>query len=224
MKIEIKHRRTGAVLYAMQIANSDPNPIRTTLEKGVIAGADLRNADLYGANLDGANLRSADLDSANLRSADLHGANLSNANLRDADLHDANLRDADLRDADLFGANLDDANLFGADLDGADLGVSYGDVPIVEGLDAQILERIESGQGKLDMGNWHTCETTHCRAGWAVVLAGEAGRDLERQLGTAIAGALIYHRSTGHVPDFYDSYAGAMNDIHACARRQIKAR
>ena len=36
------------------------------------------------------------------------------------------------------------------------------------------LKAIEDG-GKLDMSTWHRCGTTHCRAGWAITLAGAAG-------------------------------------------------
>jgi hypothetical protein len=201
MKIEIKHRRTGAVLYAMQIANDDQYPIRTALERAV--------AD--GVNLIGANLVSANLACAYLRGANLRGANLSYANLSYADLIDANLSDV----------NLSDANLFDADLSNADLtDAKYKGVPVVRRLDARILELIESGDGELDMTDWHTCKTTHCRAGWAVTLAGKAGRKLEAKIGTTAAGALIYHRSIGRVPDFHVSDEDALADIIACAHDQ----
>jgi hypothetical protein len=42
------------------------------------------------------------------------------------------------------------------------------------------------------MGNWHTCETTHCRAGWVVYLAGEAGYALEKKTSTLFAAMMIY--------------------------------
>jgi hypothetical protein len=231
--VEIKGRWTS-VLYATKVADDDPCPIRTTLEKAVADGVSLIGANLSGANLAGANLRSA-----NLVDADLTNANLSSAYLVDANLFSADLTGANLRGADLYGANLSGAYLCFADLTGADLidacltgmdltgvklsgvnlcGARYEDAPVVPKLDAQILERIESGQGELDMGTWHTCETTHCRAGWAVTLAGEAGRTLEAKIGTAAAGALIYHRSTGRVPDFYASDEDALADIVACAR------
>ena len=64
------------------------------------------------------------------------------------------------------------ANLRGANLSGAD-------VPIVKNLDAQILKAISDGGG-LEMGKWHTCDTTHCRAGWAITVAGDAGRGWSR--------------------------------------------
>lgn len=57
----------------------------------------------------------------------------------------------------LRGAFLRDANLSFADL--------RGGVPVVENVHAKILAAIEAG-GTLDMWTWHTCATTHCRAGW----------------------------------------------------------
>ncbi len=71
------------------------------------------------------------------------------------------------------------------------------------------------------MGNWHTCQTTHCRAGWVVHLAGEAGYALERYHGTALAAQLIYRESTPDLPvsppRFYDSNADALADMQRMA-------
>jgi hypothetical protein len=47
----------------------------------------------------------------------------------------------------------------------------------------------------LDMRDWHTCETTHCRAGWVVTLAGEAGKKLEDETSTLFAAMQIYKKS-----------------------------
>jgi hypothetical protein len=99
MKIEIKNRYTGAVLYTTEACS-----MREALEQACrigadLGGANLRDADLIGANLiggflRGANLRDADLIGADLGGADLGGAYLGGANLRGANLRDANLRDA----------------------------------------------------------------------------------------------------------------------------------
>jgi uncharacterized protein YjbI with pentapeptide repeats len=121
MKIEIKSRWSGSVLFSLE-TDSWKVALEAAVKSGAdLCGANLRDADLRGANLRGANLRDADLCGANLRDADLRGANLRGANLRDADLCGANLRDADLCDADLCGANLRDADLRGANLRGANL-------------------------------------------------------------------------------------------------------
>ena len=91
------------------------------------------------------------------------------------------------------------------------------DVPVVERLDAQVLEAVKSGGGTLEMGSWHTCETTHCRAGWAIHLAGPSGADLESLVGPEHAGRLIYLASTGRVPDFFADNDAALEDIKRCA-------
>ena len=169
------------------------------------SGADLSGADLFDAELRYADLRYANLSGADLSGADLWYANLSDANLSGAVLRCANLRGADLRYADLNGAVLR-----GADLRYANL----SDVPKIEDLDAKIVAAIECG-GKLDMNHWHTCETTHCRAGWAITLAGEDGIALEKKFGSAAAGALIYAKSTpdAKIPNFYASTKEAMEDL-----------
>ncbi len=152
---------------------------------------------------------------------------LRGADLTDAVLTGAVLTRADLRGADLTGAVLTRADLTGADLTGAVLTgavLTLDDVPLVERLDAQILESIEAAPASLDMSAWHgeapECGTTHCRAGWAVHKAGEAGYALEAKVGSAVAGLLIYLKSTGVIPDFYCDNQEALEDIRACAAKQ----
>jgi hypothetical protein len=69
------------------------------------------------------------------------------------------------------------------------------------------------------MGRWHSCSTTHCRAGWAIHLAGEAGYALERVYGSEVAGTIIYQRSRPGqcVPDFYATKEEALEDLRRCA-------
>ena len=135
--------------------------------------------------------------------------------------NDANLRDANLSGANLIGADLSGADLSGANLRGAVLsGSEHLRVPQ---LHQKILAAIDAG-GSLEMGDWHTCETTHCRAGWAIHLAGNIGRYLESLHGPAMAGALITQASCPwmeKVPDFYASNEDALADIRACAEREI---
>jgi hypothetical protein len=207
-----------------------------------LTGADLTGADLAGADLANAYLTGAYLTGANLAGADLAGAYLTGAYLTDAYLADAylagaNLARAYLADAYLAGAYLADAYLAGAkNAPTVPVATEAPDaiatrraararrfrercpeIPVVEHLDAKILAAIDGGSGKLDMGTWHTCETTHCRAGWAVQLAGAAGKELEARLGPHRAGLDIYRASAGHVPDFFASNENALADIKECA-------
>jgi len=73
MKIEIKNRFTGSVIFSHE---QEGNSIKITLKAAISSGADLREADLCGANLRDANLRGADLCGANLCGANLCDANL----------------------------------------------------------------------------------------------------------------------------------------------------
>ena len=140
-----------------------------------------------------ADLRGADLCNADLRAADLSGADLSDAVLCDADLRGADLCDADLRGADLRGANLLGANLLGADLRGADLRGAAGLAIAADA--AQRLRAVAqaalAAPDALRMGGWHTCDTTHCVAGWAIAQAGEPGRLLEAAMGPEVAGLML---------------------------------
>ena len=229
--IEIKNRFTGNVLWS-----GEAESLRDAVEKAVAARADLAGANLAGANLAGADLAGAYLDFANLARVNLYGANLDGADLAGANLAGADLADANLADAYLAGANLDGARNYDAtkhveptapyvrDAGGGRVGAMmryrerHPNVPVVEKLDAKILDAITSGGGSLNMLDWHSCETTHCRAGWAIHLAGKAGYELEDRLGSPeYAGRAIYRASTGRVPHFYASNERALEDIKRCA-------
>ena len=81
-----------------------------------LRGADLSGADLRGVNLAGLNLTRADLSGADLYRANLHNADLSWAVLPSADLSFSYMKGVDLRQADLTGADISRADVTGADL------------------------------------------------------------------------------------------------------------
>lgn len=250
--IEIKTRTgeviyTSATATTVREATEEAAKAGANLADANLAGANLPGANLAGANLAGATLADANLGRAYLAGATLAGANLAGANLADANLADANLAGAILADVYLAGANLAGAYLAGArhvpqgvtatdppepyrrpstPADYATIAERYRErhpeVPVVPGLDRQILRLIESGGGALEMSDWHTCETTHCLAGWAIVLAGEAGRRLEAERGPFQAGAAIYRASTGRVPHFFASNESALDDLRARAAEQAE--
>src|SRR6185312_15913515 len=92
-----------------------------------------------------------------------------------------------------------------ADLSSADLrGAKLPFVEPIKNLDTRILAAISDGKGELEMGGWHSCETTHCRAGWAITIH-PAGKTLESIFGSAVAGHLIYNAAHPKLktPDFY---------------------
>ena len=78
-------------------------------------------------------------------------------------------------------------------------------IPVVPNLDRRIWDTISSGNGGLFGEMWHRFATTHCRGGWAITLAGNAGRQLEDLVGTSLAAYLIYRESRPGIapPDFW---------------------
>ncbi|MEY1555295.1 pentapeptide repeat-containing protein [Yoonia sp. R2331] len=235
MKFEIRSRWTGAVRFTAEIEADESASLGVKVGLAVkwaikndavlsdadLSGADLRDADLRDAVLSDADLSGADLRDADLRDADLRDADLRDADLRDADLRDADLRGADLSDADLRGAVLSGAVLRGADLSGADL----RDCPVkIENIHTAIYEAA-SQPGALKMETWH-CGTAHCRAGWAVTLAGEGGKALEFAMGTPAAAAVIYlasDPSLERMPNFYTTNEKALADMKRLAELEAKA-
>ena len=81
IKIEIKNRWTGSVLFEYEKEN---NTVKDTMEEAIKEGADLKGAYLKGAYLEGANLRGAYLGGAYLEGAYLEGAYLKGAYLKGA--------------------------------------------------------------------------------------------------------------------------------------------
>jgi hypothetical protein len=76
------------------------------------------------------------------------------------------------------------------------------------------------------MGQWHTCETTHCRGGWIVTLAGPVGGALEAITNTEFAAMQIYKASSPirvSPARFYDTDETAMADIVRCAEEERAA-
>ena len=129
--------------------------------------------------------------------------------------------------ADLAGANLARAYLARANLARA-IEIDDAEIPTVDKIDMKILAAIECG-GLLDMSAWHgpdnnICGTTHCRAGWAVHLAGDAGIALQAKVGPQSAGAMIYRKSrpSQPAPWFFASNDDALADIRKCAAEQAK--
>jgi hypothetical protein len=92
--------------------------------------------------------------------------------------------------------------------------------PVIANIHTKMLEAV-SQPSALDMGTWH-CGTTHCRAGWAVTLAGEEGKALEEFFGTEQAAMQIYKASGSPINParFYDDNASAMADMKRLAEEE----
>jgi hypothetical protein len=96
-------------------------------------------------------------------------------------------------------------------------------VPIIENIHQKVLEAVTAPNHTLNMTDWHSCETTHCRAGWVVTIAGKEGKELELKTSTAFAALQIYDKSSEiKVPPtrFYDDAKKAMADIVKCAEEE----
>lgn len=97
-------------------------------------------------------------------------------------------------------------------------------VPKIENIHARVFQAA-SQPGALNMSDWHTCGTAHCRAGWVVDLAGEAGYALERFHNTALAAQLIY-RESGYLINpgkFYVTNEEALADMQRLAEAEAAA-
>jgi len=93
-------------------------------------------------------------------------------------------------------------------------------IPSIPDIHTRVYEAA-SQNNALNMDSWHTCETTHCRAGWVVHLAGEAGKKLEEQTSTLFAAMQIY-KASGHEISpcrFFDSNKESLADMKKLAEQ-----
>ena len=93
------------------------------------------------------------------------------------------------------------------------------EIPVVLNIHGSVLAAASKPEA-LNMETWHTCATTHCRAGWVVHLAGEAGYELEQKTSPEFAAMQIYKASSDITVSpvrFYESDEQAMADMRRCA-------
>jgi uncharacterized protein YjbI with pentapeptide repeats len=177
----------------------------TNLSRAIANNADFSGADLSGANMSFGSFEGCCFD----------GAMLAGANIEMAYFCGSTFKGAIIRGLDFGSANWSGAIIEGAIIDPTD----YADVPTIPNIHKTIYAAANT-PGALDMLTWHSCDTTHCRAGWAVTLAGQAGAALEDKIGTAAAAALIYLASDSdleRIPDFHASEEEAMFDMRRLA-------
>ena len=93
-------------------------------------------------------------------------------------------------------------------------------IPIIKNIHAKVLEAV-SRKGALSVCAWHKCDTTHCRAGWVVHLAGAAGYNLEKRLSDIDHAARYIYQKSSNIQvssdRFYESRKDTMADIKRCA-------
>ena len=79
--------------------------------------------------------------------------------------------------------------------------------------------------GALNMGDWHTCENTHCRGGWVISLAGKEGKALEQFFDPLLAAMKIYDASCPgykiNPARFFDSNEEALEDMRKLAEGAV---
>jgi uncharacterized protein YjbI with pentapeptide repeats len=181
----------------------------------------LRDTDLRRVNANNADFSQTDLVGANLEYGSFEGCCFDQAILTGAKITGADFNNVTFKGAVLRGLDLTAANFSGAFIEGAFISYEdFADTPVVPNIHKAIYAAA-SAHGALDMRTWHTCETTHCRAGWAVTLAGSAGAALEEKVGTPSAATLIYLASDpqlNRIPDFLASDEDAMADMKRLAR------
>ena len=93
------------------------------------------------------------------------------------------------------------------------------DIPKIDNIHQRVYEAVTGTPDALEMSTWHTCGTTHCRGGWVVTLAGDAGKALEMFHGTLLAAQLIYRESGCPINParFFDSNEDALDDMRKLA-------
>lgn len=115
MKVAIKHRKTGDVLFEYTTPGSKHVSALDVLSFAIKCGADLRGADLSNVNFEQEKQPDSFLFRADLSGADFSGSNLQGMSFSDVDLNGATFRKTLLRGAVFAGVNLQNANMSYAD-------------------------------------------------------------------------------------------------------------
>jgi|GEM_PF-6947972 len=136
-----------------------------------IGEKDFDHLDLSGLDLSNLPLASTSFINCNLRGANFTGSCLMDARFTGSDLSGANFTDADLAGANLTGAKLDGV-----------IGLASKEEEITEA--QRILRILEDPRNNLEMDDWHTCETSHCLAGWSCPHLHDPSPEASRKLPT----------------------------------------
>lgn len=97
-------------------------------------------------------------------------------------------------------------------------------IPVIKDIHRKVLDAV-SKEGALNMKDWHTCDTTHCRGGWVTTLAGKEGKELEEKTNTLFAAMQIYKASSPikvSPTQFFKPNKEALDDIKRCAEEEAK--
>lgn len=101
-----------------------------------------------------------------------------------------------------------------------------GNYPRIENIHQKVYEAASSKPEALNMSDRHTCHTTHCRAGWVVFLAGNAGKKLELHTSTLFSALQIYNASSSIEVSpvrFYEDSVTVLEDMKRCAELEALA-
>ena len=135
----------------------------------------------------------ADIDLGGVTLAELIGARVDLSGLTLPELIGARVDLSGLTLPELIEARVDLDDSYAVDLERAGVDLSGLHVPDIH---RRVYDAVGEDGEHLNMGRWHSpCGTEHCRAGWAVTLAGEAGSELEAATDTALAAEWIYRIS-----------------------------
>ena len=99
------------------------------------------------------------------------------------------------------------------------------EIPKIENIHQRVLEAV-ANEKTFNMEGWHNeteCGTTHCRGGWVITLAGEAGKKLEAHTSPEFAAMQIYKASSVIKVSpvrFYETNEVALADIKRCAAEE----
>lgn len=98
-------------------------------------------------------------------------------------------------------------------------------VPVIKNIHTAIFEAAKEPNA-LNMASVHSCDTTHCRAGWVVHLAGDAGYALEARTSWMFAAMQIYKESGSPISPnkFHETDDEALADMKTLAEWEAQTK
>ena len=81
-----------------------------------------------------------------------------------------------------------------------------------ESINAKVKSILEITGNKLVMDSYHTCGTTHCRAGWEIMIHPQ-GQELEKHFSSWMAATIIHRKSEGDFVDYFATEKEVMKEL-----------
>jgi hypothetical protein len=162
---------------------SKANLIEANFSFTCIKDCNFHNAVLCKSSFDHSDIWSSSFVFASLKDSTFKYSTIYHSNFKTSDCTNCNFKNAHLHSINFKQTTLKNSNF-----------ENITGIKIVSDTQQRLIAVAKdalASKDTLQMDLWHTCNTTHCIAGWAIHHAGEIGYCMENEIGAPIAGLIL---------------------------------